>query len=95
MMKKLKMIKIDYRNRRIIRELSKHQTTSIKIKGCKSEATIRKGVRLGCNLSTMLSNIYTEKAINECKEYCTGITVNAMRIHTLKFADGIAVIAQD
>jgi len=32
MMKILKMIKIDYRDRRIIRELYKHQTTSIKIK---------------------------------------------------------------
>ena len=42
MMKILKMIKIDYRDRRIIRELYKYQTTYIKIKDNKSEATIRK-----------------------------------------------------
>ena len=35
MMKTLKMIKIDYRDRRIVRELYKHQTTSIKIKESK------------------------------------------------------------
>jgi hypothetical protein len=41
-MKILKMIKIDYRERRIIRELYKHQTTSIKIKENKREAAIRR-----------------------------------------------------
>jgi len=73
MMKILKMIKIDYRDRRIIRELYKHQTTSINIKENKREAAIRKEVRQGCNLSPLLSNINTEQAINECKEYCIGI----------------------
>jgi len=53
-MKILKMIKIDYRSRRIITELYKHQMTSIKIKESKREAAIRKGVRQGCNLSPLL-----------------------------------------
>ena len=34
-------------------------------------------------------------AINECKEYCTGINVNEMRLQMLRFADDIAIIAQD
>jgi len=51
MMKILKMIKIDYRGRIIIRELYGHQTTSIKIKENKREAAIRKVVRQGCKLS--------------------------------------------
>ena len=42
MMKILKMIKTDYRERRIIRGLYKHQTTSIKIKENKREAAIRR-----------------------------------------------------
>ena len=50
MMKILKMIKIDYRDRRISRELYKHQTTSIKIERSKKEVAIRKGVRQDCKL---------------------------------------------
>jgi retron-type reverse transcriptase len=94
-MKTLKMIKIDYRDRRIIEELYKYQTTSIKIKDSKREAAIRKRVRQGCKLSPLLFNIYVEQAINECKEYCTGIKAKGMRIQTLMFADNIANIAQD
>jgi len=52
-------------------------------------------VRQGCNLWPLLFNIYIEKAINECKEYCTGIKVNGMRRQMLRFADDIAIIAQD
>jgi len=64
--------------------LYKHQTTSIKIIESNREATIRKGVRQGCNLSPLLFNIYIEQAINEYKEYYTGIKVNGMRIKMLK-----------
>ena len=58
MMNILKMTKIDYRDRRIIRELYKHQRTPIKIKESKREAAIRKGVRKGCNLPSLLFNPY-------------------------------------
>ena len=57
MMKILKMIKADYRDRIIITELYKHQTTSIEINESKREAAIRKGVRQGCKLSPLLFNI--------------------------------------
>ena len=43
----------------------------------------------------LVLNIYTEQALNECKEYCTGIKANGMRIQMLRFADDIAIIAQD
>ena len=46
-------------------------------------------------LSPLLFNIYIEQAINECKEYCTGIKVNGVRIQMLRYADDIAIIAQD
>ena len=48
-----------------------------------------------CNLSPLLFNIYIEQVINECKEYCPEIKVNGMRIQMLRFADDIAIIAQD
>jgi len=60
MMKMLKMIKIDYRDREIMRELYKHQTTSIKIKENKREAAITEEVRQGCNSLPLLFNIYIE-----------------------------------
>jgi len=51
-------------------------------------------VRQGCSLLPLLLNIYIEQAINECKEYCTGIKVNGMRIQTLRFADVIVITLQ-
>jgi len=42
----------------------------------------------------LLFNIYVEQAINECKEYCTGIKVNGMRLQMLRFADDVVIIAQ-
>ena len=62
MMMIIKMIKMDYRDRRIIRELYKHQMTSTKTKESKREATIRKGARQGCNLSPLFL-IYTQKKL--------------------------------
>ena len=94
MMKILKMINTDYRVRRIIRELYKHQTTSLKIKESKREAVIRKEVRQGCNLSPLLSNIYIEQAVNECK-HCNGIKVNGVGIQMVRFTDDIVIVAKD
>jgi hypothetical protein len=69
--------------------------TSLKIKDSKREAAIRKGARQGCNLLPLLFNIYIEQAINECKEYCTGIKANGVRIQMLRFADDIAILAHE
>jgi predicted nucleotidyltransferase len=52
-------------------------------------------VRHGCKLSPLLFNIYIIQAIKECKEYSTRIKVNGMRIQMLRFADDIAIKAQD
>jgi len=89
------MINVDYKDRIIIRELYKHQTTSIKIKESKRGTAVRKGVRQGRNISPLLCNIYIEQATNECKEFCTGIKVNGVRIQMLRFADDTAIRAQD
>ena len=58
---------MDYKAETIIRQLYKHETTSIKIKENKREAAFRKGVKKACNVSPLVFNIYIEEAINECK----------------------------
>ena len=52
-------------------------------------------MKKACNLSPLLFNVYIEQAINECKEYRTGIKVNGVRREMLRFADDIAIIAQE
>ena len=67
-MKILNIFEIHYKARKIIKQLCKNQTTSIKIKLKKREAAIRKGMKKGCKLSPLQFNKYIEKAINECKD---------------------------
>ena len=52
-------------------------------------------MRKGCKLPPLVFNIYTEQAINNCKEYCTGVKVNGVRIQMVRFADSTVIIAQD
>ena len=49
----------------------------------------------GCNVSSIVFNICIEKAINECKVYCTGIKVKGVRKKTPRFSNDVAIIAQD
>jgi len=93
MMKILRMIKIGYRDRRIIRVI---QTSNdiYKRKETKKEAAVRKGVRQGYNISPLLCNVYREQVIHDCKEYCTGIKMNGVRIQMPRFADDTAILAQ-
>jgi hypothetical protein len=43
----------------------------------------------------LLFNIHVEQAINGCKEYCTEIKVNGLRIQMLRFANDIVIVVQD
>ena len=48
----------------------------------------------GCNLSPLLFSTYIEQAINDYKEYCTGIEANGVRTQMLRFADDMAIVGQ-
>ena len=95
MMKILKIIKIDYRDRKIIRDIHKYHKKSIRIKKGRREAAIRKGMGQGCNFSPLLFDLCIKQFIKERKEYCPGNKMNGMRIQTLRFADDIVINTQE
>uniref|UniRef100_A0A8D8YBS6 Craniofacial development protein 2 n=1 Tax=Cacopsylla melanoneura TaxID=428564 RepID=A0A8D8YBS6_9HEMI len=95
MMKILEEIGLNFKDRRIIFNLYKNQKAYIEIGDESEVASIRKGVRQGCQISPYLFNIYIEKAIEEIKECCTGILLSGKRVQMLRFADDIAVLAPD
>uniref|UniRef100_A0A8D8YV05 Craniofacial development protein 2 n=1 Tax=Cacopsylla melanoneura TaxID=428564 RepID=A0A8D8YV05_9HEMI len=97
MLKILKDIEINFKDRRVIHSLYKNQVAGIQINNSERKtARIKKGVRQGCTISPYLFNIYIEKAIAECRECCTGIVLNGdKRIQMLRFADDIAITAPD
>lgn len=95
MMKILEEIGLNFKDRRIIFNLYKNQKAYIELGEESEVASIRKGVRQGCQISPYLFNIYIEKAIEEIKECCTGILLSGRRVQMLRFADDIAVLAPD
>lgn len=76
-----------------ILNLYKSQSTIIDVNGCKKEANIRQGVRQGCPLSPILFNLFIEVAINEVKENTLGVIINGQQIHSIRFSDDIALLA--
>lgn len=89
----MKEINLDWRDRRLIWNLYKRQETEIEVNGVKKKAKIRRGVRQGCPLSPYLFNLFIEKAIEKFKRITKGIKINGERIHCIRFADDIVVIA--
>jgi hypothetical protein len=88
---------LDYNDRRIIYQLYKDQVATIRTQdGRNMEAKINKGVRQGCNLSPALFNMYMEEAIKEIEEQgIKGIKVNGEEINMIRFADDIAIVAEN
>lgn len=82
-------------DRRIIFQLYKQQKTQIEIKDVKKYALVRKGVRQGCSVSPLLFNIFIESAIKQFKEKTKGVKVNGRQIHSIRFADDIALVAEN
>ena len=95
----LEGIGADYRDRRIIYNLYKDQSATIKVTDKTETAIIRKGVRQGCPLSPTLFNIYVEQPIKEIRETLLrnkiGIKVGGEIISFLRFADDIALLANN
>ncbi|KAF0773595.1 Reverse transcriptase domain-containing protein [Aphis craccivora] len=58
------------------------------------EAKIRKGVRQGCPLSPYLFNLFMEEAIEEMKEVTNSVRTNGDKVHSIRFADDIALVTK-
>jgi hypothetical protein len=91
----LKEIGVDWRDRRMIKNLYLRQFATVRIQGSTSrKLTIGQGVRQGCPLSPLLFSIYQERMMRETMEGLQeGITVGGNRIAEIRFADDQAIIA--
>jgi hypothetical protein len=90
----LKSVGIPFNDRRVTYRLHKEQLAVVNCSGNVEEAKMRKGVRQGCALLPMLFNVFIEKAMNEIKKLKTGVQVHGEKISMLRFADGIAIVAE-
>jgi hypothetical protein len=95
LMRALRRVGVDWRDRRLIGNLYMGQKVRIRIDGEYSEqAKVGRGVRQGCPLSPLLFNIYIEEIIKEALEDLEeGIKVGGMWIRALRFADDQAMMA--
>ena len=59
---------------------------------------VTRGLRQGCNLSTILFNIYLEKTLDHWNKSCEGMEVPIEEnkfLFSLNYADDQVIIAQD
>ena len=95
MMQILKNIGVDWKDRRLIRELYRNQTARVRIDNWLSEeCIIGRGVRQGCSLSPILYILYDEAMMKEAAEDLKqGIQVGGEYISSVRFADDKAIVA--
>ena len=89
MMEILKSLKIDWKDRRMIRELYMRQNAVVRIADGESEPGILgRGVRQGCPLSPLLFSIYAEMMMKEAMEGVEdGIKVGGEIVNDVIFAE--------
>ena len=94
-MKTLQQIGINWRDRRLIKNLYMNQTATITIENEQSQAaTVGQGVRQGCLLSPLLFSIYAEGMMKEALEQTDeAIKIGGNIIKDIRFIDDQAMIA--
>ena len=94
MMEILRDIGVDWRDRRLIKNLYMQQTASVRVGDVLTEAcVIGRGVRQGCTLSPLLFNLYDEAMKREAMDMEKGVKVGGYLINSVRFADDKAVVA--
>lgn len=92
----LKEIGINWRDRRLIRNLYLGQRIKVRLKhGETSRVEIGRGVRQGCCLSPSLFNLYGEWLAREALKGCGNFRIGGRLINTIKYADDLVVLARN
>jgi hypothetical protein len=92
----LKRVGVTYKDRRIIKSLYEQEIGVVRCGNSREEAEIRKVVKQGCTLSPSLFNLYVQETVNKVREEIeVGVRINGERLDMLRFADNIAIIADN
>jgi hypothetical protein len=95
LMQILKGTGIDWRERRIIRNLYMAQSVEVRLnRGEKRSVKIGRGVRQGCCYS-VLFNLYSECLTKEALEGFGDFKIGGQIIHTVKYGDDLVLLAKE
>jgi hypothetical protein len=87
---------IDWRERRLIRNLYTAQSVKVRLnRGETRNVKIGRGVRLGCCLSPVLFNLYSECLTKEALERFGDFKIGGQIIHTVKYVDELVLLAKE
>ena len=88
----LKIIGIDWRERRLISKLYMEQKVKVRLdRGETRSVQIGRGVRQECRLSPILFNLYSECLNKEALDGLEGFNIGGQIIQTVKYADELVL----
>ena len=87
----LKETGVDWKERKLLSNLHMKQDRRKKVRGKRNW----KGIQQGCLLTPTLFNIYFEDLMKNCFPTTEGVNIGGRRIKCIRFADDMALLAED